>query len=302
MKHSLDNLDEIRDVASTLLRKADIDEQLPTPVSDLVSAVGLIEDADYILTDTAISRAPKELRRLLRSAGRKIRGVLDRRERVLHVSPDVEVPAQRQFVRCHEAMHDALPWQRDLLVFGDTKETLSPEIELRFEQEANQGAAELLFQLDLLARIARDYPTDKSTPIILADMFGASIHATARRWVEHHPRAICCIALDPKPIVNGQLTFRRYEVIESKQWRSYFGSNRFPIQLDIQMYPFLASLSTPGLNDVEEEWVLTDNVGSTKAVRVQSFTNRYRIFLLIWVPKKDGLIARFRRPTRIRVS
>lgn len=42
-------------------------------------------------------------------------------------------------------MHDALPWQRDLLVLGDTKRTLAPDIEFTFEREANQEALNCCF-------------------------------------------------------------------------------------------------------------------------------------------------------------
>ena len=128
MTKSLENLDEIRDVARVLLRKADAEDRLPTPVDDIVASCGLLESDDYVFSESKISQAPRELRKLLRSAGRKIRGALDRRERVLHVSPSIVVPAQKQFVRCHEAMHDALPWQRDLVVLGDTNRTLAPDV------------------------------------------------------------------------------------------------------------------------------------------------------------------------------
>jgi IrrE N-terminal-like domain len=196
---SLENLNEIRDVARALLLKADADDRLPTPVDDIVAGCGLLESDDYLLSESKVSQAPRQLRKLLRSAGRKIRGALDRRERVLHVSPAIDIPAQRQFVKCHEAMHDALPWQRDLLVLGDTSLTLAPDVEFLFEREANQGGAELLFQVDLLSRIARDYPTDITTPVALAELFGASIHATFRRWIEVHSDPVCGMVLGPDP-------------------------------------------------------------------------------------------------------
>lgn len=145
MVKPLENLDDIRDVAQTVLRKADVAERLPTPVDDIIASCGLLESDDYVLSESKIAQAPRELRSILRAAGRKIRGALDRRERVLHVSPSIDHPAQRQFVRCHEAMHDALPWQRDLLVLGDTKRTLAPDIEFTFEREANQEALNCCF-------------------------------------------------------------------------------------------------------------------------------------------------------------
>lgn len=117
----LENLADIQQVAKSLLQLADVDEQLPTPVDDVVAAAGLLEVDDYALSDGKISQAPRELRRLLRGAARKIRGALDRRERILHISPEIEIPAQRKFVECHEVMHDALPWRKDLLVLVDTQ-------------------------------------------------------------------------------------------------------------------------------------------------------------------------------------
>ena len=245
MAKSLNNIDEIRSVAISLLRMADVEDRLPTPVEDLVAAAGLFEENDYVLSESKISQAPRELRRLLRTAGRKIRGALDRRERIIHVNPTVELPAQRQFIRCHEIMHDALPWQRDLVVFGDTGKTLAPDIELRFEREANQGGAELLFQLDLLERVGRDYPTEIATPVALAALFGASIHATFRRWIEHHPGAVIGVVLNPEPTSVSPLTFRRFEIIESAQWRRQFGSNRIPSLLTASNFPFLAELGPP---------------------------------------------------------
>lgn len=298
----LDNLAEIQTVAATLLRKADVGERLPTPVDDLITAAGLLEQDDYVLSESKISEAPRQLRRLLRSAGRKIRGVLDRRERVLHVSPSVDVPAQRQFIRCHETMHDVLPWQRDLLVLGDTSKTLAPDIELRFEREANQGAAELLFQIDLLRRISQDYPTDISTPIELASMFGASIHSTFRRWIEDHSGSVCGIVLDPKPALQSPLTFRRFELPASRGWTHRFGNDCFPTQLNVLEYPFLAYLAPDDLGEMDCDWSHIDRSGEFVTLHAQSFTNGYRTFVLVWVPSKEGFIARHRGRARITKS
>lgn len=298
----LENLDDIRGVAQTLLRKAAVDERLPTPVDDIVAACGLVESDDYVFSENKIRRAPRELRKLLRSAGRKIRGALDRRERVVHVSPSIEVPAQRQFVRCHETMHDALPWQRDLMVLGDTNRTLAPDVEFQFEREANQGGAELLFQLDLLARVARDYPTDIATPVALAELFGASIHATFRRWIETHSNSVCGLVLDPEPLNTTPLTFRRFEIIESRSWKQQHGANRFPIQLASTGHSFLAPLGPPWPGQIDTHWALDDSNGDRTLVRVQSFCNTYRTFVLLWPPAKERFIARHRTQPRIEVS
>lgn len=297
----LDNLDDIRDVARAVLRKADVADRLPTPVDDIVAGCGLLESDDYILSESKILQAPRELRRLLQSAGRKIRGALDRRERVLHVSPSIDVPAQRQFVRCHEAMHDALPWQRDLVVLGDTNRTLAPDVEFVFEREANQGGAELLFQLDLLARVARDYPIDISTPVRLADLFGASIHATFRRWIEDNTNPVCGLVLDPQPLTTSALAFRRFELVESKSWIGRYGPNRFPTRLASPSYGFLSQLGLAGSGDIDAYWGLDDRNAEMTTVRVQSFCNTYRVFVLLWLPAKESFIARHRARPRLEV-
>ncbi|SDL17455.1 protein of unknown function [Nocardioides sp. YR527] len=292
----LGNVAEIQGVAQSLLRLADVNERLPTPVPEIVAAAGLLEVDDYVLSESKISQAPRELRKLLRSAARKIRGALDRRERILHINPEIELPAQRKFVECHEIMHDALPWQRDLLVLGGTHKTLSPEIELRFEREANQGGAELLFQVDLMTRMARDYPVDVSTPVQLATMFGASLHSTFRRWIETHSGRLCGIVLDPTPVSIAPLTFQRFEVVSSLSWDAKFGGNRFPRRLAAPDHRFVAP---PFPSNLSTEWRMTDLMGIPHDLRVQSFTNSYRTFVLLWRPGRERFIARHRARPRL---
>lgn len=302
MAKPLDSVPDIQRVAAALLRKAGIEERLPTPAEDIVAAAGLVEDADFVLSESKIREAPRELRRLLRAAGRKIRGALDRHERIVHINPTVQVPAQRRFIRCHEVMHHVLPWQRDLLVLGDTAKTLSPQMNIRFEREANQGAAELLFQLDLHERIARDYPTDITTPIALAEMFGASIHSSFRRWIERHNGTVCGVVIDPTPISADPLTFRRREVVASSLWRDRFSDRCFPSRLRAADYPFVATATSPWASEDEGVWSLLDRTGSATTLRVQSFCNTYRTFLLFWVPARDRLLARRRSTTRLVVG
>jgi hypothetical protein len=196
-------------------------------------------------------------------------------------------------------MHDLLPWQRDLLILGDTSKTLSPEIEFVFEREANQGAAELLFQLDLLRQISRDYRIDITTPIELAQMFGASIHSTFRRWIESHDADVCGLVLDPKPVVEAPLVLRRFELIESAGWRQHMGTRRFPKRLRATDYPFVPHLHSPDVGAREDSLQLIDARGSTVGLRVQWFSNHYRTFVLVWRPSREGFVARHRKSPRL---
>ena len=81
------------------------------------------------------------------------------------------------------------------------------------------------FQQDLLKRVALDYPISFSTPIELSSLFGASIHATFRRWLEGLDAAACGLVLDAN-LTQGRR--KRYEQVLTTQWKQQFGPYRFP--------------------------------------------------------------------------
>ena len=176
---SLRSIEDIRKAANALLLKADVAERLPTPVDELVAAAELMQVDDYEIDESVIRQMPRYLRGIIRGARRKITGLLDRRERIIQIDQSLDDKRQK-FVKLHEVSHDIFQWQKDLVVLADTPKTLSPSIKRLFEQEANQGAAELFFQVGLLQRIARDYPVHRTTPFELGEMFGSSAHSAFR--------------------------------------------------------------------------------------------------------------------------
>ncbi|MEL6893849.1 MAG: ImmA/IrrE family metallo-endopeptidase [Actinomycetota bacterium] len=286
MLGDLDNGDDIASSVERLLRIADVNERLPTPVADIVSAAGLVKTDQVLLSDSMIAKAPKHLRKLLRSAARKVVGVLDRRERVIQIDPSSST-GRENFVTCHEVAHDIFPWQRDLQVLGDTSQTLTATVTNRFEREANQGGAEILFQLDLFRRVAGDFPIDLATPVELSAMFGASIHASFRRWVEGLDVPACGLVMDPALDVGGRR--RRHEHIDSGPWRRQFGRRRLPIRIGVDDHAFA------GADNGSGDMLLTDLARDPVALRWQTLSTPYRTFALLWVPTKSSFVARHRR-------
>ena len=285
MLADLDSADEITKHVGRLLRLADVDERLPTPVEDIVIAAGLTKTNEILITESMIRRAPARMRRLLRSAARKVHGVLHRGEQVIQIAPTNSAERQR-FVTCHEVTHAILPWQSDLAVLGDNQRTLSPQVTDLFEREANQGAAEILFQQGLLAQVALDYPIAMSTPVALAECFGASIHATFRRWTESIDGVACGLVLDTK-LVNGHR--RRYEQVLTPRWRQQFGSDGFPKEMDAQAFPFA------GQAPLEGTLPHIDANGTLVELRYEALQTPYRRFALLWLPQRESLVARLRR-------
>ena len=285
MLEDLESADAITEQVTRLLRAADAGDRLPTPVDDIVAAAGLDQTDEILLTDSMIKRAPKEMRRLLRGARRKIAGVLDRKERVIQIA-DVGNDGRRRFVACHEVAHDSFPWQAELAVLGDTSATLSPQVTALFEQEANQGAAEILFQQDLLRRMARDYPIEIATPVLLAQLFGASIHATFRRWVEGINATAIGLVLAPEVVANGR---KRYEHLPTAKWREQFGTGGFPQFLATPRHPFAAPDATEGTLH------RMDRSGTQVELKYELVDTPYRRFVLLWLPKRESFVARHRK-------
>lgn len=294
---NLRSIREIRDVASTLLLKADVDERLPTPVDDIVAAANLMQANDYEITESVIRQMPRVLRRLMRGAKRKINGLLDRRERIIQIDQSLDDKRQK-FVKLHEVSHDNLPWQKDLLVMADTSQTLSPSTRMLFEQEANQGAAELFFQVDLLERIARDYPLHRSTPFELGELFGSSAHAAFRHWIGGHHGCVCGFVLGDHFASSSGIVFKRLECIPSAAWTEQFGNRTFPPRMPVSTFSFLGTLVI-GSGDIDTDWTLDDLNLVPRTVNVQSYSNGYTNFVMVWVPERESFIARVRKKPRI---
>src|SRR5207237_9818982 len=121
-----------------------------------------------------IRTAPAHIRKALAFVSVKVRALLDRKTREIHLQPLVEHSGQRAFKKLHEVGHDILPWQHEL-VYLDSDAELSWSTKQLFEREANQTAAELLFQRQLFARVGADYSIGIATVIELAQKFGTSI-------------------------------------------------------------------------------------------------------------------------------
>lgn len=291
MLDDLESAGEIDKQVDRLLRAADAYGRYPTPVDDIVAAAKLTQADDYVLDDLKIAQAPAYLRSLLRSARQKIQGLVDRRERVVHIAPNIEHDAKRRFVTLHETTHSILPHQQDL-IYADTHETLSPNTKRLFEREANQGAAELLFQRTHFTRDAIDHEIGVAAVWLLAQRYGASFHAALRRYAECHDAAIAAIVFDHKPLALTPKTWKREETMATRAWLDRFGPIKWPSRMDAASHPLVAALDF-----TIEEIAITDITGTSAKVRIQTESNSYKRFALLWIPPRRKLI----KPRRVSI-
>jgi hypothetical protein len=295
MLEDLDSAGEIMRLTDQLLRRADGYDRFPTPVGDVLAATNLTEPEHSILSSQMIAQAPKHLRAALRRVSGKAHALLDRREREVHVNPETDLAGQRAFKRLHEVSHDLFEWQHiddgvHVEGFADDQLTLSPATHILFEREANQGAAELLFQRDRFQKIAAEYSVGVAVVEELAVKFGSSRHAAFRRYVETHGRPIAGVVLDPGPTNRKPLTFRRREVMCSKAWRERFEDPAFwPKDLHADPYGFVEQARRcHAFGPPDGEWTWPDRNLQPVKLRIAAFSNSYRTFVLIWVPARHA--------------
>ena len=103
---------------------------------------------------------------------------------------------RKRFGIFHEIGHFILPEHRKKLFFVDNDATLSWWTRAYLEREANEIAAEILFQGNRFTEEALSLPSSVRTVTDLAPKFGASYESAMRRYVERHALPCAVVVLD----------------------------------------------------------------------------------------------------------
>ena len=237
-----------------------------------------------------IDEAPLHIRAAIRKIGRRVRALLDRKSREIHLHPEMDIAAQRVFKKLHEVAHDAYPWQKEL-AYADDDSTLAWSTRVLFEREANQGAAELLFQRNIFDDVASEYRLGMASVLGLAEQFGSSIHATFRRYIEASRASVAGLVLEPSPATLVPLTYDRHEVIHSRAFSNRMGPpSVWPRRLEFPQFDFLELVrqTKTGVHRASTFLELPSSARQT-VLTVEVFTNFYTKFVLVWEPKREWL-------------
>lgn len=281
--------DDIRAAAERLLRAADASGRLPTPVDDIVAAAGLAQPEHSMLSDFVLEQAPAHLRDKMRRLRLKVRAVLDREAREIHVDPTLHNRGQIAFKKLHEVGHHICPWQRDR-GYADDDETLSWSTKRCCEREANQAAAELMFQSTLMRDMAAQYEIGIPSILDLAGQIGSSGHAAFRRFIETHRWAMAGIVLDVSPRSRAPLAYQRREAVASPAWEERFGPMiGWPHILQTMPYSFVSRCPEAATKRsvIRDTFRFPDMRSEQVDLNVELYSNSYRLFVLLWVPRKE---------------
>jgi hypothetical protein len=271
---------DVSSEVAKLLRAAGVKDQLPTPKSDILACARLVELGELDLAEYEATLANRALD-LFHKAISRVLGLFDRRSEIIYVASDL-ADSRQVFVTYHEVTHKILRWQ-GINITEEDESTLSSGCKDLFEAEANYGAADILFQGERFQSEARDYELSIASAQYLAGRYGASYHSGVRRFVERNHRPCLLLVLKPtcREYPDGAKSFFISYSIPSSSFIAEFGD---PLNAEfINPHEELGKTLNDGGNG---EMSLVDLKGFLRPCAVQSFSNGFRTFALIF-PKES---------------
>jgi hypothetical protein len=280
---------QILAAAEQTLRRAEAYGVIPTPLGIVGEAAGVGAVVDISQLPAADVPTPSRLRKWL--------GAYLYRAETAFV--DLSQPRGRaRFIEAHEIGHRVVPWHRGAYV--DDERTLFRDTELMLELEANLAAAHLIFQGPPFFERALDYPLSLRTPVLLADEFDASLHATIRYYVERHVEPIAVLILGKYRRFDGTLPI--FFAVESAAFQQRFGpiASRFPLGSvpadEAKPLGALVAASHLAVEPPQTKVVLRDLEGAQKALIAECFFNT-RCHFVTFTPA-----TRLKRGRRIKLK
>ena len=220
---------QIEQIAYELLKSSKALDKFPTPVDDIVAHADLLVEmgVDLSTMDTSFfKKFSSDISKILS----KVRGILDRREKTIYL--DLSQPVTRKnFVKLHEAGHHLLPWQKEIFDCLDNDQTLSNSVQEQFEVEANYFASVVLFQHDRFRDQMRKLDLSIGATLSLAKTFGASNHATMRKFVETSTKRCALLVLEKHEFAGKMPLYKTRDYFQSEKFSATFGEIAWPEKL-----------------------------------------------------------------------
>jgi len=229
----LQSKNDIEKISYEILKGSKSLDVFPTPIDKIVSYAELVVNSGIDLSKIQENYFSKKLDVLKRALG-KVQGILDRREKIIYLDLSVHKSKQK-FVKLHEVGHKVLLWQQATFeVFEDDDDNLAASCREEFEAEANFFASATLFQQDRFLSEMDKLGLGIDYALQLSKHFGASTHATLRRYVEYSKKRCALIVLKECTSCGAKLR----DKFQSISFTQTFGD--FPIPENIErVYPFV---------------------------------------------------------------
>lgn len=217
-----------------------------------------------------------------RETGSTPRAILSFRDRLVGVDPNLSGNRAR-FSVLHEIGHYVLPSHQHMLFVCDDR-GMSPSTRLQIEREANEFAADLLFQGGRFTLEANSQPITAATVKVLSEKYLASFEATARRIVERNFRPCMLVVfqnqkgqidLDAVPIWSKKYT------VASMPFRTKYFADLAPGVVPSVVAGQVTMVGCDIADSVVTQVSIPSPDGQERAFRAEFFSNTYNIFCLL---------------------
>jgi len=281
---------DIEKISIDILNQSKSIGVFPTPVDKILKQTELISDSqiDLSVVDRSfferLSDSTNQGIKILQAGLSKVKGFFDRFEKTIYV--DVNQNEGRQgFVKLHEIGHSVLPWQNEVMLALDNRETLT-SYEDEFEAEANHFASVTLFQHDVFVEEIVKLPLGVDAGIALAKKFGSSVHAALRNYVLKSKNKCVLLVLTPIVGVRGNKAIcSTRNLFYSESFKEQIGELRLPAEFGFK-WSFIKDYKFNKRYNVQGEIKLTTVEGDILTTSYHYFYNSYNIFVLLF-PKGE---------------
>ena len=278
---ALESAAEVEHVVRNLLRESKAWGRFPTPIDEIAAYSKLAIDGKIDLRNIEPGFIPRNLEHLT-GALKKILGLIDRRQSKIYLDHSLP-PPRKSFVKLHEIGHGVLPWQAINAGYCDDEKTIGPEVTELFEREANHFASAALFQLDRFDDELKKLPLSFSSIRLLSQRFGASVHATARRYVEKCPKRCALLVFDRPAAPTELFPMPVRNCFESHLFTTDFGRLGVPSVCDSR-HPFVQDIKRGRrAHETGVATLPTEQVASLM-LDYHFFNNSYNSFVLLLPP------------------
>ncbi len=199
----------------------------PTPVDQIVDYSDLIINNKVSLKSIHQGYLSRTTAALFKAVS-KVRGLFDRSIKTIYLDQDLS-NTRKNFVKLHEVGHGVIPWQMNTYnVIEDDDDSLSHHTIEEFEREANYFASLTLFQHDRFKDQLLKLNLGIESAMYLSKLFGASIHATLRRYVECSSKRCALIVLEGGLKAGSDSKCLKRDLFVSKKFLTAFGTLDLP--------------------------------------------------------------------------
>ncbi len=280
---------DIEKTSLQLLKSSKALDVFPTPVDKILNYSDFIADNNIDLLNIEKSFLDNlqdkslESFKILQSGLSKIKGIFDRREKTIYVDVSLNKNlGKKNFVQLHEIGHGVLDWQNEMMLCLDNDETLSPEIEEQFEEEANYFASITLFQHNRFIYEAEKLNLGLSSVMALSKKFGASIHATFRNYVLKSNNRCALLVLTPikKALGNSSVCEKR-NLFYSQSFLDDIGELKLPNEFGFK-WNFIQDFRFNKRFHEKGKIELISESGEIISSQYHFFNNTYNTFVLIF--------------------